>query len=104
MGSDWDVSTPDVFLQADVAVTRSDVDHPNEPPLNSAEAISLMDSLLGFTVGSAYVNHLDHMNGSIEIGKQADIVLLDCNPFERDRPAGTLVDVAFVGGDVVYER
>ncbi len=104
MGSDWDVSTPDIFAQADVAVTRSDISAPNEPPLNPSEALSLIDSLSGFTLGSAYVNHLDTETGSLEVGKLADLVVLDCNPFERERPAGTLVDLTMIGGRVVYER
>jgi predicted amidohydrolase YtcJ len=104
MGSDWDVSTPDVFDQADVAVTRSDIALPEEPPLNPAESITLADSLAGFTIGSAHVNHLDDITGTIEPGKQADIVVLDCDPFSRDRVAGTLVDLTLIGGEIVYER
>ena len=104
MGSDWDVSTPDVFSQIDVAVTRSDVDLPDEPPLNPDQAIELEDALIAFTLGSAYVNHLDAETGSVESGKLADLVVLDRNPFEEPRPAGTLVDITIIEGEVVYQR
>jgi hypothetical protein len=104
MGSDWDVSTPDVFSQIDVAVTRSDVDLPDEAPLIPTEAIGLGDALIGFTAGSAYVNHLDSETGTVEPGKLADLVVLDRNPFEEPRPAGTLVDFTIIEGEVVYQR
>lgn len=104
MGSDWDVSTPDVFSQADVAVTRSDVDLPDEPPLNPGEAIGLLDALIGFTSGSAYVNHLESATGTVEQGKLADLVVLDRNPFSEPRPAGTLVEMTMIEGEVVFER
>jgi predicted amidohydrolase YtcJ len=104
MGSDWDVSTPDIFDQADVAVTRSDIADPSEPPLNLAEAITLAASLTGFTLGSAYVNHIDDTTGTLEVGKLADLVVLDCDPFQRERVAGTLVDLTVIEGRIVYER
>ena len=104
MGSDWDVSTPDVFSQIDVAVTRSDVDLSHEPPLNPDEAIELEDALIAFTLGSAYVNHLDSETGSVESGKLADLVVLDRNPFEEPRPAGARVDTTIIEGEVVYQR
>jgi predicted amidohydrolase YtcJ len=104
MGSDWDVSTPDVFSQIDVAVTRSDVDLPDEPPLNPTEAIDVDDALIGFTSGSAYVNHLDSRTGSVERGKLADLVVLDRNPFAEPRPAGIRVEMTIIEGDVVFRR
>ena len=33
-------------------------------------------------MGSAYVNHLDAATGSIEVGKYADLAVLDQNLFE----------------------
>lgn len=104
MGSDWDVSTPDVFAQIDVAVTRSDVDEPGEPPLNAGEAIDLGAALIAFTAGSAYVNHLDSETGTVEQGKLADLVVLDRNPFSEPRPAGTKVAMTISEGKVVFER
>ncbi len=76
-GSDWAVSTPDVMAQAQVAVTRRNDESPDEPPLGPEEALDLVDVLAAFTIGSAYVNHLDDETGSIEVGKLADLVVLD---------------------------
>jgi len=104
MGSDWGVSTADVFAQGDVAVTRSDVNDPGQPPLNADEAISAMDLLSAFTSGSAYVNHLEADTGSLEVGKLADFAVMDRNPLEEDRLAGTRVAMTIVCGQVVYEE
>ena len=104
MGSDWDVSTPDVFEQADVAVHRTYHTHPDARPLNSDEALTRESALVAFTAGSAYVNHLDQTTGTLEVGKRADLAVMDHNPLLEDRLAPTQVDMTLVDGKVVYER
>jgi predicted amidohydrolase YtcJ len=47
-----------------------------------AERLDLTSAVRMFTMGSAYVNHLDEVTGSIEVGKYADLAVLDRNPFE----------------------
>jgi predicted amidohydrolase YtcJ len=86
-GSDWAVSTPDVLQQAEVAVTRLGRDSADRPPLGPDEALGLADILAAFTIGSAYVNHLDAETGTIEVGKLADLVVLD-RDIEAEEPAG----------------
>ena len=58
-----------------------------------------------FTAGSAYVNHLDDETGSLEVGKLADLAVLDRDLF--DRGAGAIgearVVATFVEGVAVYE-
>jgi hypothetical protein len=55
-------------------------------------------------MGSAFVNHLDDVSGSIEVGKYADLVVLDRDPFSL--PAAELhrtrVDLTFVEGVPVH--
>ena len=104
MGSDWGVSTPDVFEQADVAVWRTHISQADAAPLNPDEAIGAQDALIGFTLGSAYVNHLDDVTGTLEVGKFADLAVMDRNPLAEQRLAETLVDMTVIGGEVVYER
>jgi predicted amidohydrolase YtcJ len=55
-------------------------------------------------MGSAFVNHLDDVTGSIEAGKYADLVVLDRNPFELPASEihGTRVLRTFVEGETVY--
>ena len=107
MGSDWSVSTADPLLQMEVAVERvSDEHRGRRPAFLPDERIGLDDALAGFTRGSAWANHLDGEVGSIEIGKAADLAVLDRDLF--DRGAGAIgearVVATFIDGEAVYER
>ena len=114
MGSDWSVSTPDPFDQMHVAVNRlPPADYTYSDGGQDAvkdvfipeERIDLPTAFSAFTMGSAYVNHLDHETGSIEVGKYADLAVVDRNVFEQ--PLGEIadakVDLTFVEGELVYE-
>lgn len=41
--------------------------------------MSIEDAIKGYTIDGAYVVGMDHLVGSIEVGKRADIVILDQN-------------------------
>ncbi len=84
-GSDWTVSTPNVLQEAEVAITRIGRDLDDRAPLDAAEALDLVDAVAAFTIGSAYVNHLDDVTGTVEVGKLADLVVLD-RDIEADNP------------------
>lgn len=106
MGSDWAVSTADPLLQMEVAVTRVSDEHRGaRPPFLPAERLDLVDALAAFTSGTARVNHLEHETGSIEVGKAADLVVLDRDLF--DGGAGEIgearVAATFVDGVAVHE-
>ena len=45
--------------------------------------------------GSAYVNHLDAETGTLEVGKAADLAVLDRDLF--DRGAGAIGEAVVVG-------
>jgi hypothetical protein len=89
-GSDWSVSSPNPLEEMHVAVNRtgfpsaggSERPEALAVPLLPEEAIDLATAIEAFTMGSAHVNHLDDVTGSIEPGKYADLVVLDRNPFE----------------------
>ncbi len=76
-GSDWTVSTQNPLPQIEVAVTRVDTDARDHEPFLPGERLDLDTAVEAFTLGSAYVNHLDMETGSIEVGKLADLVVLD---------------------------
>jgi hypothetical protein len=104
MGSDWYVSTPNPMLQAEVAVTRRSPGDPGAAPLLPNDSLTLTEALDAFTLGSATINRVDDRVGSIEAGKDADLVIFDRDPF-REAPIGEAEVVAtLVGGKVVYER
>jgi hypothetical protein len=76
-GSDWTVSTADPLQQLEVAVTRISPETRGLEPLLPDEAIELPTALATFTAGSAYVNFLEDVTGTIEPAKLADLVVLD---------------------------
>ena len=103
-GSDWPVTTPDVFREIQVAVTRQVVgDGPDAPVLDESQRITLAHALAAFTRGSAYVNHDDDA-GTIADGKRADLALLDRNPFAgpTHEIAETKVTATIASGKLVY--
>jgi len=104
MGSDWGVSTADVMDQVDTAVTRFNHEEPELPPLNPGERISLLDGLSGFTAGSAYVNHRDHVSGTLAVGKLADLVVLDRDPTTGGPIREASVAMTVVDGEVAFEE
>ncbi|KCV60002.1 amidohydrolase [Bordetella bronchiseptica] len=50
--------------------------------LGSQERIPVMDALHAMTLGAAYTLKLDHLVGSIEVGKLADFAVLEADPLE----------------------
>jgi hypothetical protein len=96
MGSDWNVSTANPLLEMEVAVTRvSDARRGERPSFLPDERIDLIDALAAFTAGTAWVNHLEREVGSLEVGKAADVVVLDRDLF--DRSAGAIGEARVVG-------
>lgn len=93
-GSDWTVSTPNVMAEIEVAVTRISPEHRTAAPFQLDQALGLRTALGAFTTGSAWLNHLDTETGTIEVGKLADLVVLDRDIEGPD--AGLLGDVRVV--------
>jgi predicted amidohydrolase YtcJ len=103
-GSDWPVSTPDPLKEIEVAVNRVAPYHREMTPFLPEERLDLPTALAAFTIGSAYVNHLDELTGSIEAGKLADLVVLDRDLFSLDAgPIGDAsVTLTLIEGEIVY--
>ncbi len=78
-------------------------DGQGRPVFLPEQRIDLTAALTAYTAGSAYVNHLDD-TGSIEVGKLADLVVLDRDPFTEtaDAIGETRAVLTYVGGDRVY--
>jgi predicted amidohydrolase YtcJ len=106
MGSDWSVTTPDPLLEIEVAVNRIyPTSRDSARPFLPDERLTLEQAIQAFTIGSAYVNHLDDDTGSITPGKLADLAVVDRDLFAPD--AGPIGDArvlaTFVGGEAVFE-
>jgi predicted amidohydrolase YtcJ len=95
MGSDWSVSTANPLVQIEVAVNRVSDLHRDHEPFLPDERLTLDEALAAFTIGSAYVNHLDQETGTLEAGKLADVVVLDRDIHSPD--SGPLGDARVIG-------
>ena len=103
-GSDWSVSTANPFPQIETAVTRMSASGEEFPPLLPEQAIDLESALAAFTINAAFVNKHEDQTGSIEVGKLADLIVLDRNPFDIE-PADiseTKVLLTLFGGEPVH--
>jgi predicted amidohydrolase YtcJ len=69
------------------------------------ERIDLATAIGGFTMGSAYVNHLERETGSIEVGKLADLCVVDRDLFAHpaEELADASVQLTVAGGRRVHE-
>ena len=104
-GSDWPVSTADPLLEMEVAVTRVPTDERHIEPFLPEQRLDLPAALDAFTIGAAYVNHLERETGSLEPGKLADVVALDRNLFALDGAniGDARVVLTLVEGEPVYD-
>ena len=104
MGSDWSVTTANPLEEMEVAVTRVGPHNRANEPFRPDQALTLGDALAAFTVGSAFVNHDEREAGSIEVGKRADLVLLDRNLFDpaNDHISDAKVESTWAAGKHVY--
>jgi predicted amidohydrolase YtcJ len=105
-GSDFPVEEPNPMLGFYAAVTRQDPR--GQPPGGwmPEERLSREETLRSFTWSAAYAAHAERDLGSLEVGKLADMVLLDKDVMQVE-PREILTTkplFTIVGGEVVYER
>ncbi len=94
------------LVQIEIGHTRQfpgEPDSPGQPP--ESERLDLQSLVRGFTIDAAYQMHMEDQIGSIEVGKKADLVVLDRNIFEIDpyEIHETGVELTMMDGSVVYE-
>lgn len=101
-GSDAPVSDPNPFYGMHGAVHRS---RPGREPWYPAERLDLPTTLEAYTRGAARAAGCDPFTGTLEVGKAADLAVLDRDLFDPDTdlPATRAV-LTMVDGQIVYER
>ena len=107
-GSDWPVDPLDEWFALKVGVART-----NAPSAGAKYAGRLSEDpglerkavLRAITLNSSYELHQDRLTGSIEVGKLADLIVLDRNVLKvpAEDIANTKVLQTVVGGQVVYQ-
>jgi predicted amidohydrolase YtcJ len=103
--SDFPVTIPfDPVIAIQLGITRSEIGKSSEKILWPEESASLEDMITSFTINGVYANFLEKDTGSIEVGKQADLVVLDQNLFEipSTEIADSKVLLTMVAGKQVY--
>jgi len=108
-GSDWPVDELDEWFALKVGVTRTNA--PSAAPeyqgrLGEDPGLSREAVLRAATINAAYELHEDDVTGSVEVGKFADVIVLDRNPLKI--PAEDIANVkvieTVVGGRTVYQE
>lgn len=76
--SDYNVTPIDPLRCIENAVLRNMRD--GGGVLNAAERITPIEAIRAMTIDAAWQCHLDHLCGSLEVGKAADCVVLERDP------------------------
>jgi predicted amidohydrolase YtcJ len=107
-GSDYPVDPLKPFVQIETAITRTGEPGPGvyPGPLAPTEAIpDLLAVIRMHTINAAYEMHREKSRGSIEAGRDADLIVLDQNLFRiaPEKISDTRVLMTLLGGKVVYD-
>lgn len=106
-GSDWPVSSSNPLAAIHTAVNRtvpSGAGDSEQDAFLPEQRVDLASALIAYTAGSAWVNHLDAVSGSITVGKYADLAVLNRDPFvgAMNEIGTTRVLQTFVQGERVF--
>ena len=89
----------------EASLTRMNPDRPELDPMGADQALTVAELVEIYTINTAYSLHLEEVTGSIEVGKFADMIVLNHNLFEV--PATeihkTMIHRTVIKGEVVYQ-
>ena len=103
--SDWGAAHLDSFRSIQTSITRKDPNNPDAPVAGPMHRIDLPTAIAAHTINGAYVMRRENEIGSLEVGKQADLIVLDQNLFEIpvDKIRDTKVLLTVIGGRKAWE-
>lgn len=104
-GSDWPVTELDPLAGVHAAVNRAERGT-GMAPFMPEQALGLDEALAAHTTGAARANGFAAETGSLELGKAADLVVLDrdLRAVPPEEIGFAQVEMTFAGGVLVYER
>jgi hypothetical protein len=107
-GSDWPVDPLDEWFALKVGVTRTNAaqsDHKYAGRLSEDAGLTREQALRAITMNSSYELHQDQVLGSLEVGKLADLIVIDRDFFGIPAAEIAAIQVlqTVVGGRVVYQ-
>jgi predicted amidohydrolase YtcJ len=105
-GSDFPVEEPNPMLGFYAGLTRQSPDGQPAGGWMPEERLSRDEMLKAFTLSAAYAAHAEKDLGSLEVGKLADLIVVDKNVMTVEPKEILTARVVFtiVGGEVVYEK
>ncbi len=105
-GSDFPVELINPFHGLHAAVTRQN--HSNQPDGGwyANEAMTVEQALQTFTINAAFAAHAESFSGSLEVGKQADFIVIDQDIFtiKPEDIWKTQVLETWVGGERIFKK
>ena len=105
-GTDAPVEPVDPIANFYAAVTRKTLKGVPEAGFEPAQKLTRMEALHAMTLAAAYAGFEEHDKGSIEVGKLADLTVLnqDLTTVPEAEILKSEVLLTIVGGEVVYQR
>ncbi len=105
-GTDAPVEPVNPIANFYAAVTRKTLQGVPETGFEPAQKLTRVEALHAMTVAAAYAGFEDHDKGSIEVGKLADLTVLnqDLMTVPEEDILNTAVLLTMVGGELVYKR
>jgi len=87
------------------AVTRQTTDGKPEAGFVPGQRLAVAQVIEGYTLGAAFAGRREKSEGSLEVGKLADLIVVSQNVLEiaPQKLADTKVLTTIVGGKLVYQ-
>lgn len=103
LGSDWPITPYDPREMMADSVLRRPARQPETDPVRPEQGLTVLMALEGYTVHAARSANLEHVAGSISVGKNADLTVFATNPLTVDggQLADLHVETTYVAGSEV---
>lgn len=106
-GSDWPVEPLNQWYAMKVAVTRTNGPEASEEyrgRLGDDPGLTIEEAIRAFTINSAYTVSMERLVGTLEVGKYADVIVLDrdITAINPEEISNTVVLLTLLGGEEVY--
>jgi predicted amidohydrolase YtcJ len=104
-GSDWPVVTVNPWEGIQTAVTRQTGEGTPPNGFVPEQRLTVAQAVHSYTLGAAFAGRREKMEGSLEVGKLADLIIISQNIFDINphRIGATKVVATIVGGRLVYQ-
>ncbi len=104
-GSDWPVVTLNPWPAVQILLTRETPEGTPPGGWLPEQQLTLEQAIQGYTLGGAIAAKREKAEGSIEVGKLADVIIISQNLFKiaPNQIGKTKVMMTIVGGEVVYQ-